>query len=97
MTQSGYDTAGTILPKRASGYEQGPQGLVNARSISMTRPQGAGALYCRSEALFITQHIAAGVRFVIDFDFQAILQAMLTADHHFIARAQRGFDDVMGV
>jgi CubicO group peptidase (beta-lactamase class C family) len=45
MTHSGYDSASTILPKRASGYEQGPAGLVNARSISMTRPQGAGALY----------------------------------------------------
>lgn len=45
MSHSGYDSASTILPKRASGYEQGPAGLVNARSISMTRPQGAGALY----------------------------------------------------
>lgn len=45
MQNSGYDSAGTILPKRASGYEQGPAGLVNARIISMTRPQGAGALY----------------------------------------------------
>lgn len=45
MAHSGYDSASTILPKRASGYEQGPAGLVNARSISMTRPQGAGALY----------------------------------------------------
>lgn len=45
MSQSGYDSASKILPKRASGYEQGPEGLVNARTISMTRPQGAGALY----------------------------------------------------
>jgi CubicO group peptidase (beta-lactamase class C family) len=45
MSNSGYDSTSKILPNRASGYEQGPQGLVNARSISMTRPQGAGALY----------------------------------------------------
>lgn len=45
MSHSGYDSASKILPKRASGYEQGPEGLVNARTISMTRPQGAGALY----------------------------------------------------
>ena len=45
MAHSGYDSASKILPKRASGYEQGPEGLVNARTISMTRPQGAGALY----------------------------------------------------
>jgi CubicO group peptidase (beta-lactamase class C family) len=51
MKHSGYDSAGKIIAKRASGYEQGPDGVVNARTISMTRPQGAGALYSNVDDL----------------------------------------------
>lgn len=44
MKNTGYDSATAIIPNRASGYEQHGNTFVNADVISMTRPQGAGAL-----------------------------------------------------
>lgn len=45
MSDTGYDSDRTILPKRAAGYERGPAGLRNAAFIDMTIPHAAGALY----------------------------------------------------
>lgn len=44
MQHTGYDNAKTLVPNRVSGYEQTAQGFRNADVVSMTRPQGAGAL-----------------------------------------------------
>ncbi|WP_306521819.1 serine hydrolase [Rheinheimera sp.] len=44
MKNTGYDSATAIIPNRASGYEQQGNTFLNAAVISMTRPQGAGAL-----------------------------------------------------
>ncbi|WP_066658997.1 MULTISPECIES: serine hydrolase [unclassified Sphingomonas] len=51
MADTGYDSAATILPRRASGYAPTKEGLVNADYISMTIPQGAGALYSTTRDL----------------------------------------------
>lgn len=45
MKNSGLDTDELILPKRAQGYMPGPEGLVLARSESMTVPWAAGSIY----------------------------------------------------
>jgi D-alanyl-D-alanine carboxypeptidase len=44
LQHSSYDSATRIIPRRASGYSRGPQGIINAPYISMTGPHGAGAL-----------------------------------------------------
>jgi len=51
MKDTGYDWNQTILANRASGYEIGPQGIVNARYIHMSIPHAAGALYSTTEDL----------------------------------------------
>jgi CubicO group peptidase (beta-lactamase class C family) len=51
MKDTGYDSNSAIIPHRASGYSQGPNGIENAGFIHMTVPQGAGALYSTTEDL----------------------------------------------
>ncbi|MBZ4336137.1 serine hydrolase [Corallococcus sp. AS-1-12] len=52
MKDSGYDVAATVLPKRASGYELGPEGYVNAPYLDMSVPYAAGSLYSTVEDLY---------------------------------------------
>lgn len=51
MADTGYDSHAMILPRRASGYAPAKDGPVNADYISMTIPQGAGALYSTTRDL----------------------------------------------
>jgi len=53
MKNSGYDSASRIIPKRASGYEPGPNGLTNATPLDMSVPFSAGALYSTVDDLLI--------------------------------------------
>ncbi|WP_375746644.1 serine hydrolase [Corallococcus interemptor] len=52
MKDSGYDVTATVLPKRASGYELGPEGYVNAPYLDMSVPYAAGSLYSTVEDLY---------------------------------------------
>jgi len=49
MKDSGYDSNFAIIPRRATGYEPGPNGPVNAGFVHMSIPFAAGALYSTSE------------------------------------------------
>ncbi|WP_312599448.1 serine hydrolase [Brevundimonas sp.] len=51
MTDSGYDRHDVILPRRASGYTPGAEGIVNADYVDMSIPTGAGALYSTTRDL----------------------------------------------
>jgi CubicO group peptidase (beta-lactamase class C family) len=51
MSDSGYDRHDVILPRRASGYAPGADGIVNADYVDMTIPTGAGALYSTTHDL----------------------------------------------
>lgn len=51
MSDSGYDRHDVILPRRASGYAPGADGVVNADYVDMTIPTGAGALYSTTHDL----------------------------------------------
>ncbi|HKP71004.1 MAG TPA: serine hydrolase [Pyrinomonadaceae bacterium] len=53
MNNSGYDLAGPIIPKRATGYQRGPNGFINAPYIDMSLPYAAGSLYSTAEDLYI--------------------------------------------
>jgi D-alanyl-D-alanine carboxypeptidase len=44
MKQSYYDNPLRVIPRRAAGYEKGPDGYANAPYLSMTQPLGAGGL-----------------------------------------------------
>lgn len=44
MSNSYYLSDEPIIPRRASGYDEGPGGVQNARYLSMTQPHAAGAL-----------------------------------------------------
>ena len=51
MKDSGYDSNSAMIPHRASGYDVGKNGYVNAGFVNMTIPHGAGALYSTTEDL----------------------------------------------
>lgn len=52
MTNTGYDLHGTVLNKRASGYEKNPGGYTNAAYIDMGLPYAAGSMYSTVEDLY---------------------------------------------
>ena len=52
MRESGYDHYADILPKRASGYEEGLGGVVNAPYLDTSLPYAAGSLYSTVEDLY---------------------------------------------
>ncbi len=51
MKDSGYDSNSAVIPRRASGYVNGRNGMENAGFVNMTIPHGAGALYSTTEDL----------------------------------------------
>ncbi|AKJ06245.1 serine hydrolase [Archangium gephyra] len=53
MKNSGYDVHAAVLPKRASGYQYGPAGLINAPYLDMGLPYAAGSLYSTVEDLYL--------------------------------------------
>jgi CubicO group peptidase (beta-lactamase class C family) len=52
MSDTGYDHWPTIIPKRASGYEQTLDGIQNAPYLDMALPYAAGSLYSTVEDLY---------------------------------------------
>jgi CubicO group peptidase (beta-lactamase class C family) len=56
MKDSGLDTDELILPRRAQGYMPGKDGLVLARSESMTVPWAAGSMYSTTGDLLKWEH-----------------------------------------
>ena len=52
MTNTGYDTHGTILKKRARGYQKTPEGFENAPYLDMSLPYAAGSMYSTVEDLY---------------------------------------------
>ncbi|WNG50444.1 serine hydrolase [Archangium minus] len=53
MKGTGYDVAMEVLPKRASGYQLGLNGYVNAPYLDMSLPYAAGSLYSTVEDLYL--------------------------------------------
>jgi CubicO group peptidase (beta-lactamase class C family) len=53
MKNTGYDWPGTILAKRASGYQGKGATLANTQAIDMQQPYAAGALYSTVEDLLV--------------------------------------------
>lgn len=53
MKNTGYDLHGTILPKRATGYEKSPLGYENAPYLDMSIPYAAGSLYSTVQDLYL--------------------------------------------
>lgn len=74
MKDSGYDSNSAIIPRRASGYEPGPHGPVNAGYIHMSIPFAAGALYSTTEDLLRWEQGLFGGKLL----FPASLQTMIT-------------------
>jgi CubicO group peptidase (beta-lactamase class C family) len=53
MESTGYDHHGTIIERRASGYERAGGDYRNARYLDMSAPYSAGALYSTVQDLLI--------------------------------------------
>jgi CubicO group peptidase (beta-lactamase class C family) len=53
MKNTGYDRHGTLIEKRASGYQKTPDGYVNAAYLDMSIPYAAGSLYSTVEDLYL--------------------------------------------
>ncbi len=53
MKNTGYDHHGTLIEKRASGYQKTPDGYTNAAYLDMSLPYAAGAMYSTVEDLYI--------------------------------------------
>ena len=62
MSHSGYDSAGAIIPHRASGYTPGPDGPQNASYVDMSVPYAAGALYSTTHDLQLWEDALFGGR-----------------------------------
>lgn len=60
MEDSGYDHHGTILKKRAAGYERAGIHYRTAPYLDMSLPYAAGSLYSTVEDLFIWDRALAG-------------------------------------
>lgn len=60
MKDSGYDSNTAIIPRRASGYSPGPNGIQNSGFINMTIPFSAGALYSTTEDLLRWEQVLFG-------------------------------------
>jgi CubicO group peptidase (beta-lactamase class C family) len=50
LKDTGYDSR-ALIPRRASGYSESREGIVNADYVDMTIPHAAGALYSTTEDL----------------------------------------------
>ncbi len=74
MHDTGLDTDELILPKRAQGYRPSQDGLVHARSESMTVPWAAGAIYSTTGDLLRWERALFGGKVLSD----ASLAAMTT-------------------
>lgn len=70
MKHTGYDNATAIIPNRAAGYDQNGSTFQNAAVISMTRPQGAGALHSTVDDMNLWDQALYGNKLVP----QALLQ-----------------------
>lgn len=53
MKNTGYDVYGTIIQKRAAGYQKTPDGYINAPYLDMSIPYAAGSLYSTVEDLYL--------------------------------------------
>ncbi|HXG54007.1 MAG TPA: serine hydrolase [Vicinamibacterales bacterium] len=51
MHDTGYDWPGTILPRRASGYQGRGTAITNANALDMQQPYAAGSMYSTVEDL----------------------------------------------
>jgi CubicO group peptidase (beta-lactamase class C family) len=53
MKDTGYDHSGTLIKRRAAGYQKSPNGIVNAPYLDMSIPYAAGSLYSTVEDLYV--------------------------------------------
>ena len=53
MVNTGYDHSEVIIKNRASGYQMGKNGMVNASYLDMSIPYSAGSLYSTVEDLYL--------------------------------------------
>ncbi len=53
MKNTGYDHHGTIIPKRATGYNKTADGYTNSPYLDMSIPYAAGSLYSTVEDLYL--------------------------------------------
>lgn len=53
MKGTGYDHHGTLIEKRAAGYQQTADGYVNAPYLDMSIPYAAGSMYSTVEDLYL--------------------------------------------
>jgi CubicO group peptidase (beta-lactamase class C family) len=60
MRQSYYDHPTRIIPRRAAGYQKGPDGYANAEYLSMTQPYAAGALASTIDDLALWERALIG-------------------------------------
>jgi CubicO group peptidase (beta-lactamase class C family) len=75
MHDTGLDTDELILPKRAQGYSPGKEGLVHARSESMTVPWAAGSIYSTTGDLLRWERALFGGKVLNDASFAAMTTA----------------------
>ena len=72
MENTGLDTDELVLPRRAEGYGQGRNGLVAARSMSMSVPWAAGSLYSTTGDLLHWEHGLFGGKILNDAELKAM-------------------------
>lgn len=72
MKDTGLDSDNLILPKRAQGYSKDKDGLIHARSESMSVPWAAGSLYSTTGDLLRWEHALFSGKVLNDTSFKAM-------------------------
>ena len=72
MKDTGLDSDELILPKRAQGYSKGENGMVHARSESMSVPWAAGSIYSTTGDLLRWEHALFTGKVLNDASFKAM-------------------------
>ena len=72
MKDTGLDSDELILPKRAQGYSKDKDGIIHARSESMSVPWAAGSLYSTTGDLLRWEHALFSGKVLNDTSFKAM-------------------------
>jgi CubicO group peptidase (beta-lactamase class C family) len=72
MKNTGLDSDELILPRRAQGYIKDKDGIIHARSESMSVPWAAGSLYSTTGDLLLWEHALFSGKVLNDASFKAM-------------------------
>jgi CubicO group peptidase (beta-lactamase class C family) len=80
LNSTGVEDARAITPNRATGYEQTPDGLLNAQFIDPSIPSGAGALVSTTHDLYLWDRALMKGKFLSEDSRQAMFAKTVSTE-----------------